>query len=153
MEHSYLFLVKVFEWFGPGTAHFAHAYPHVIYSWFVMIFLIVCAAIATKSISMIPTKAQNFFEIVISSMEEFMVDIAGEEGRWFFPIICHAVRLHRGVQPVRPFSGILPTDRQHQHDPLLRRAGLHFHTLHRHQVSRCQIRQTFPGSDLVDESP
>jgi F-type H+-transporting ATPase subunit a len=53
-----------------------------------MIFLIVCAAIATKGISMIPTKAQNFFEIVISSMEEFMVDITGEEGRWFFPIIC-----------------------------------------------------------------
>ena len=79
MEHPYLFLVKVFEWFGPGAAHFAHAYPYVIYSWFVMIFLIVCAAIATKGISMIPTKGQNFFEIVISGMEEFMVDITGEE--------------------------------------------------------------------------
>jgi F-type H+-transporting ATPase subunit a len=87
MEHPYLFLVKVFEWFGPGAAHFAHAYPHVIYTWFVMIFLIVCAALATKGISMIPTKGQNFFEIVISGMEEFMVDITGEEGRWFFPII------------------------------------------------------------------
>jgi F-type H+-transporting ATPase subunit a len=75
MEHPYLFLVKVFEWFGPGAAHFAHAYPYIIYSWFVMIFLIVCAAIATKGISMIPTKGQNFFEIVISGMEEFMVDI------------------------------------------------------------------------------
>ena len=77
MEHPYLFLVKVFEWFGPGAAHFAHAYPYVIYSWFVMIFLIVCAALATKGISMIPTKGQNFFEIVISGMEEFMVDITG----------------------------------------------------------------------------
>ena len=85
MEHPYLFLVKPFEWFGLG--HFAHANPHVIYSWFVMIFLIVCAAIATKSISMVPSKAQNFFEIVISGLEEFMVDITGEEGRWFFPII------------------------------------------------------------------
>jgi F-type H+-transporting ATPase subunit a len=36
---------------------------------------------------MIPTKAQNIFEIIISGMEEFMVDITGEEGRWFFPII------------------------------------------------------------------
>ena len=29
MEHPYLFLVKVFEWFGPGAAHFAHAYPYI----------------------------------------------------------------------------------------------------------------------------
>jgi F-type H+-transporting ATPase subunit a len=36
---------------------------------------------------LIPTKAQNFFEIIISGMEEFMVDITGEEGRWFFPVI------------------------------------------------------------------
>ena len=120
MEHPYLFLVKVFEWFGPGAAHFAHAYPYVIYSWFVMIFLIVCAAIATKGISMIPTKGQNFFEIVISGMEEFMVDITGEEGRWLFPDRRHPVPLYCGVQPERSGTGILPADRQHQHDPFLR---------------------------------
>lgn len=85
MEHPYLFLVKFFELLGLG--HFAHAYPHIIYSWFVMTLLIVFGAIAAKGLSMIPGKAQNFFEIVISGMEEFMVDITGEEGRWFFPII------------------------------------------------------------------
>ena len=85
MEHPYLFLVKLFEAIGLG--HFAHAYPHVIYSWFVIILLIVFAVLATRKIEMIPTKAQNFFEIVISGMEEFMVDVTGEEGRWFFPII------------------------------------------------------------------
>jgi F-type H+-transporting ATPase subunit a len=85
MEHPYLFLVKFFELLGLG--HFAHAYPHIIYSWFVMILLIVFGAIAAKGLSMVPGKAQNFFEIVISGMEEFMVDITGEEGRWFFPII------------------------------------------------------------------
>jgi len=85
MEHPYLFLVKLFEAIGLG--HFAHAYPHVIYSWFVILLLIGFAVLATRKIEMIPTKAQNFFEIVISGMEEFMVDITGEEGRWFFPII------------------------------------------------------------------
>jgi F-type H+-transporting ATPase subunit a len=85
MEHPYLFLVKLFEAIGLG--HFAHAYPHVIYSWFVILLLIIFAVLATRKIEMIPTKAQNFFEIVISGMEEFMVDITGEEGRWFFPII------------------------------------------------------------------
>ena len=85
MEHPYLFLVKLFEMIGLG--HFAHTYPHVIYSWFVILLLIFFAVLATRKIEMIPTKGQNFFEIVISGMEEFMVDITGEEGRWFFPFI------------------------------------------------------------------
>jgi F-type H+-transporting ATPase subunit a len=85
MEHPYLILVKVFEAIGLG--HFAHLYPHVIYSWFVILMLIVFAVLATRKIEMIPTKGQNFFEIVITGMENFMVDITGEEGRWFFPII------------------------------------------------------------------
>ena len=71
--HPYLFLVKLFEAIGLG--HFANAYPHVIYSWFVMIILIILGAVAAKGISMIPTKAQNVFEILISGIEEFMVDL------------------------------------------------------------------------------
>lgn len=85
MEHPYLIFVKLFEMVGLG--HFAHAYPHVIYTWVVMIILILLGALATKGISMIPSKAQNFFEILLSGMEEFMVDITGEEGRWLFPVI------------------------------------------------------------------
>ena len=85
MEHPYLFIVKFFELIGFG--HFAHAYPWVIYSWFVMIVLIVFAFLAVRKIDMIPSKAQNVFEIIISGMEEFMVDITGEEGRKFFPLI------------------------------------------------------------------
>jgi F-type H+-transporting ATPase subunit a len=85
MEHPYLFIVKFFELIGFG--HFAHAYPWVIYSWFVMILLIVLGFLAVRKIDMIPSKAQNVFEIIISGMEEFMVDITGEEGRKFFPLI------------------------------------------------------------------
>ena len=85
MEHPYLFIVKLFEMIGLG--HFAHAYPWVIYSWFVMILLIAFAFLAVRKIDMVPSKAQNVFEIIISGMEEFMVDITGEEGRKFFPLI------------------------------------------------------------------
>ncbi len=85
MEHPYLFIVKFFELIGFG--HFAHAYPHVIYSWFVMMLLIFFAFLAARKIDMIPTKAQNVFEIIVSGIEEFMVDITGEEGRKFFPLI------------------------------------------------------------------
>jgi F-type H+-transporting ATPase subunit a len=80
-----MFFVKLFELIGLGA--FAHHYPHVIYSWVVMVFLIVAGGLAVKGISMIPSKRQNFWEIVIDGMEEFMVDITGDEGRWFFPLI------------------------------------------------------------------
>ena len=85
MVHPYLFLVKIFE--ALGLAHFAHEYPHVLYSWLVMIVLIILGALAAKSVSIIPSKGQNFFEIIISGIEEFMVDITGEEGRWLFPLV------------------------------------------------------------------
>lgn len=84
MEHPYLFFVKLFE--SLGLAHFAHENPHVIYSWVVMLLLIGAGFIATRGMSLIPTKGQNFFEVVISGMEDFMVDVTGEEGRWLFPL-------------------------------------------------------------------
>ncbi len=87
MEHPWMSLVKFCELLGPGPAHFAHAYPHVLYAWLVMLFLVVCGALGAKGVSMIPGKAQNFFEVVISGIEDFMVDIAGDEARWFFPLV------------------------------------------------------------------
>jgi F-type H+-transporting ATPase subunit a len=97
-----MFFVKLFELLGLGD--FAHHYPHVIYSWVVMIFLIVAAGLAVKGLSMIPTKGQNFWEIVIDGMEEFMVDLTGDEGRWFFPLIA-TVFLYIAVCNL---SGLLP---------------------------------------------
>jgi F-type H+-transporting ATPase subunit a len=70
-----------------GLGHFAHAYPQVIYTWLVMLFLILAGAAAAKGVSMVPTKMQNFFELIVSGIEEFMVEITGEEGRWLFPIV------------------------------------------------------------------
>ena len=85
MEHPYMLFVHLCELIGLGD--FAHHYPHVIYTWIIMIFLIVVGGLAVKGLSMIPTKGQNFWEIVIDGMEEFMVDLTGDEGRWFFPLI------------------------------------------------------------------
>jgi F-type H+-transporting ATPase subunit a len=85
VEHPYLFFVKLFELIGLGQ--FAHEYPHVVYSWAVMALLIIVGALGAKHISMIPGKVQNLFEMIISSIEEFTVSIAGEEGRWFFPFV------------------------------------------------------------------
>ncbi|MBF0224549.1 MAG: F0F1 ATP synthase subunit A [Desulfobacterales bacterium] len=88
MEHPYLFLVKLCEATGISSlVHFAHVYPHVLYSWFVMGMLLLIGVVAAKSVSIIPSKLQNFFEILISGIEDFMIEVTGEEGRWLFPII------------------------------------------------------------------
>jgi F-type H+-transporting ATPase subunit a len=87
VEHPYLFFVKLFDLVGGGVAHFAHAYPHVIYTWVVMILLISLGFLAAKGMELIPTKMQNLFEIMVAGIEDFMVEITGEEGRWLFPIV------------------------------------------------------------------
>jgi F-type H+-transporting ATPase subunit a len=84
MEHPYLFLVKLFEVIGLGG--FAHHYPHVVYSWVVMAILIGAGALAAKSVTLVPGKGQNFFEILVGGIEDFMITVTGEEGRWLFPL-------------------------------------------------------------------
>jgi F-type H+-transporting ATPase subunit a len=73
-----------------------------------MIFLIVMGALASKGVSMIPSKTQNVFEVILSGMEDFMISVTGEEGRWLFPIAatvfiyiftCNIVGLIPGFYP------------------------------------------------------
>ena len=106
MEHPYLFFVKLFELIGLG--HFAHSYPHIVYSWVVKIILIVLGFLASKGASLVPTKVQNFMEIIVSALEEFTIDITGEEGRWLFPLLatiflyiftCNIIGLIPGFYP------------------------------------------------------
>jgi F-type H+-transporting ATPase subunit a len=85
VEHPYLFFVKLFEMIGLG--HFAHANVHVVYMWVVMAILIILGWLAGRNVQMVPGKVQNVFEVLISGLEEFMVDVCGEEGRWFFPLV------------------------------------------------------------------
>jgi F-type H+-transporting ATPase subunit a len=52
-----------------------------------MTILIVLGALAAKGVSLIPTKGQNFFEVVVGGIEDFLVETAGEEARWVLPIV------------------------------------------------------------------
>ena len=85
MEHPPLLLPLLFN--AIGLEHFAEAILNVIYSWLVMIILLVCAKLAVSGIKMIPTGGQNFFEVLVGGYEDFMVDVMGEEGRPYFPLI------------------------------------------------------------------
>ncbi len=85
MEHHYYFINEILVAFG--LEHFAHEYQHVTHSWFVMLIMIVGGILLAKGIKLLPTKGQNFLEMIIEALENFMVEITGPEGRAFFPFI------------------------------------------------------------------
>ncbi|MFH0843931.1 MAG: F0F1 ATP synthase subunit A [Pseudomonadota bacterium] len=85
MEHHYYFLTEILSSLGLG--HFAHSYQHVVHSWLVMFILILGAIFLAKGVQLLPRKGQNFLEIIIEGLENFMVEITGPEGRAFFPYI------------------------------------------------------------------
>jgi F-type H+-transporting ATPase subunit a len=82
MEHPILFLDLIQGLFK------THIPPQVTYAWLIMALLVGLGFLASRRISLVPKGAQNVFEMIISALEEFMVDVTGEEGRAFFPFIC-----------------------------------------------------------------
>jgi F-type H+-transporting ATPase subunit a len=81
MEHPVLFLDLILGKFHlniPG---------HVTYTWLIMLLLVGLGIMASKRVSLVPAGAQNVMETIIHGLEEFMVEITGEEGRAFFPFI------------------------------------------------------------------
>jgi F-type H+-transporting ATPase subunit a len=85
MGHEYYFLVQIFK--DLGFEHFAHEYEYVLHSWLVMLILIVLSFLLVRVVKLVPTRGQNVMEMIIETMENFMVDITGPEGRAFFPFI------------------------------------------------------------------
>ncbi|MDV2495230.1 MAG: F0F1 ATP synthase subunit A [bacterium] len=70
MEHPYLFIqIPGFE-----------AYPHVTYTWMLMVLLAVVSFATTRSMHLVPLRLQNFFEVVVEGIADFMRDVIGPEG-------------------------------------------------------------------------
>jgi F-type H+-transporting ATPase subunit a len=84
MDHPIFFIDSILS--AMGVAH-AAAYTHVTYTWLVMLILIVSALFLAKKIKLVPEGRQNFFEVVIDGLENFMVGITGPEGKFFFPFV------------------------------------------------------------------
>ena len=85
MEHHFYFITEILA--ALGLEHFAHDWQHVTHSWFIMILMIVGATFLARGIQMLPRQGQNLLEMTIETLEDFMVEITGPEGRTFFPFI------------------------------------------------------------------
>ncbi len=85
MEHPIFFIDAILS--AMGFHDFAVHYSHVTYTWLTMALLILSALFLAKKVTIVPEGGQNFFEVLISGLENFMVEITGPEGRFFFPFI------------------------------------------------------------------
>ena len=84
MEHPIFFIDAFLR--AMGMEH-AGAYSHLTYTWLVKLILIASAYFLARKVKLVPDGGQNFFEVLIEGLENFMVDITGPEGRFFFPYI------------------------------------------------------------------
>jgi len=96
MEHPIMFLNLLFQNLGLPIVHdFTEAHtlleklllPYVTYTWLIIIGLVIVVKLTVRRIELVPRGGQNVFEVVISAIEEFMVGVTGEEGRYLFPLI------------------------------------------------------------------
>lgn len=73
----------------PEMAHAVglHVPAHVLFTWFIMLVIILMSLAATRKIAMVPSGLQNFFETIIGGLENFVVANIGEKGRQVFPIL------------------------------------------------------------------
>jgi F0F1-type ATP synthase membrane subunit a len=105
-----------------------------------------------KGMGLIPGKVQNIAEIIISGLEEFMVGITGEEGRWLFPLagtiflyilVCNLM----GLVP-----GFFSSYGQPEHNTVMCIGIGCIHSCYRCKIPWSQIHQTFSRPGLVDDT-
>jgi len=60
---------------------------NVLNTWIVMAIFIVTALLIKGKLEMIPKGIQNFWEVVVSVLEDLVVETMGEKGRPYFPLI------------------------------------------------------------------
>jgi F-type H+-transporting ATPase subunit a len=81
MTHPFLIL----QWLAEKMN--VHVGEHVVYTWLVMLILIVLAFLASRTLSMVPSGVQNLMEAVVVGIENLIEETMGEDGKPFFPLL------------------------------------------------------------------
>lgn len=62
-------------------------FRYVFFTWVGMIILLLVGLLVRKNISPVPGRLQNFFEVLIGGLEDFIVSNMGEKGRRYVPLL------------------------------------------------------------------
>jgi F-type H+-transporting ATPase subunit a len=86
MVEPYLFLEFFREILGKLGISEAGA-DAVVYTWLIMLGLVLLSIVATKRMQSVPSGLQNFMEVVVGGIENMISETMGEKGKPFFPLI------------------------------------------------------------------
>ncbi len=59
----------------------------IAYTWLIIALLLLLSIMATKGLKAVPGGLQNFMEVIVSGIENMVVETMGEHGKPFFPLI------------------------------------------------------------------
>lgn len=62
-------------------------FKHVFYTWIAMAILFTTAFFVRRNLTLVPGKTQNVFEAIIGTMENFIHENLGDDGRKFVPLL------------------------------------------------------------------
>ena len=86
MVHPLLFLQFFRKFLEPF--HISEAGCDAItYTWLIIALLLLLSLMATKGLKAVPGGLQNFMEVIISGIENMVVETMGEHGKPFFPLV------------------------------------------------------------------
>jgi F-type H+-transporting ATPase subunit a len=82
------FLTVVIEFLaGTSAADFLHRWENVIFSLIIIGVLVLVARAASRNPKMVPGGLQNVVELVVETLENFIVGVIGPRGRKFVPFL------------------------------------------------------------------
>ncbi len=99
LEHN-LFIVDLFNkifskplatflsWLGIHVSDPEHLVPdYIVMSLIVALLMILLFGLASRKLSLVPSKRQSILELIIQAFEGLLVDTIGEEGKKYLPLI------------------------------------------------------------------
>jgi len=82
------FITLLYEKYGKvGLVQFLHTWENVVFSLLIVIILGVVAYLSSRKSSLIPGSLQNFVEMVVEWLDNFVCGILGPKGRKFTPFL------------------------------------------------------------------
>ena len=78
-------LIQLFS--GTSFADFLHKWENVIFSLIIIGIMVAIAKAASRNPKMVPDGLQNVVEMVVETLETFIVDVIGPRGRKFVPFL------------------------------------------------------------------
>ncbi|MCG8509557.1 MAG: F0F1 ATP synthase subunit A [Rhodospirillales bacterium] len=60
---------------------------NVLNTWLTMAIIIILALLVKNKLEMVPGSLQNFWEVVVGTVDDLVVETMGEQGRPYFPLI------------------------------------------------------------------